>query len=178
MNIFWYISSNINLYQYIPILINLYQSMSIYIIYMNLNELYKSISIPIYADLWIFNHIYEYTSVCTYIYLQLCISMPRTRSWKIPMYMIKPLLSLVLLPHGRLSYFHPYLINYFLPLNISRVDGIWVTESAVVSVSIRYFSVSICNTLFSFLVDIFTLSYGDTSSLFTSYVALYAGFVS
>ena len=38
---------------------------------------------------------------------------------------------LVLLPHGRLADDNPSPITYLFQLNISRVDGIWVTYSTV-----------------------------------------------
>ena len=38
---------------------------------------------------------------------------------------------LVLLPHGRLADGNPSPITYLFQLNISRVDGIWVTYSTV-----------------------------------------------
>ena len=47
----------------------------------------------------------------------------------------------ILLPitHGRLAYGHPYPSPCLFILNISRVDGIWVTYSAVASGSIENF---------------------------------------
>ena len=57
---------------------------------------------------------------------------------------------LVLLPHGRLADGNPSPITYLFQLNIARVDGIWVTSSAVASGYIEYFSISVCTASFSY----------------------------
>ena len=53
-------------------------------------------------------------------------------------------ISLVLLPHGRLAYVHSSSIPYLFLLNVAINNGIWVTCSAVASLPIEDVPISVC----------------------------------